>query len=149
MANKLSLSIVCLSIGFLMLPITTLAATSNLIPDPNAAGAPYVSVQAQPCANAEIDPTKASVSQPANASCTINRIATRFLYDLYFLMGAVAVLMLLYSGILYIQANGNAEATKKARQNIINVILGIVLLTASYLIIEVISGAVKFFTPNV
>ena len=145
MVNSLRRVFACLLFGVFMLPSCGQAA--NLIPNPNAPGAPYVSVQAQPCTKANIDPSKASVSQPADAACTLNRIGDRFLFDLFYLMGAVAVIMLVYSGFLYIQANGNAEATKKARQNILNVILGIVLLTASYTIVELFTGAVKFFKP--
>lgn len=127
-----------------LLPASVLAA--DLIPNVNDSNGSYVSVQAQPCGS-KVDPAHPSASQPGNASCTVNRIVNRFLSDLFYLMGAVAVLLLIYSGILYIQANGNAEATKKARQNIVNILLGILLLTTSYTIIELLKGTAAYFKP--
>ena len=121
---------------------------TDLIPNINSANNTYISLQAQPCnLKNKIDPNHPTASQADDVSCTVKRITDRFMSDLFYLMGAIAVLMLVYAGITYIRSNGDMDAAKKARQTIINVIAGIILLAASYAIIELISGAAHFFKP--
>jgi hypothetical protein len=50
--------------------------------------------------------------------------------------GGVAVIFLIYYGILYITSQGNPERTKMARAGIINAIVGIVIIVAAYAIIR-------------
>ncbi len=49
--------------------------------------------------------------------------------------GALAVIYLIYSGILYITAAGNPDAAKKGQQGIINAIIGIIIIVAAYFIV--------------
>ena len=51
--------------------------------------------------------------------------------------GALAVIYLIYSGILYITAAGNPDSAKKGQQGIINAVIGIVIIVAAYFIIGV------------
>ena len=48
--------------------------------------------------------------------------------------GAIAVIFLIYSGIVYITAGGNAEQATKARQGIINSLIGIAIIVFAYAI---------------
>lgn len=50
---------------------------------------------------------------------------------------ALAVIYLIYSGILYITAAGNPDAAKKGQQGVINGVIGIVIIVAVYTIIRV------------
>lgn len=75
----------------------------------------------------------------------VNLIVTRVLNFIYLVLGGVAVLMLLYAGIQYITANGSADVMKKARQNITNVVFGIVLLASSYAVIRLIVAIAQYF----
>ncbi len=56
--------------------------------------------------------------------------------------GAIAVLYLIYSGILYLTAAGNPDAAKKGQQGVVNAIIGIIIIALSYVIIKAVSGTV-------
>lgn len=61
--------------------------------------------------------------------------------------GALAFIYLLYSGILYITANGNPDQAKKAQSGIINAIIGIVIIVLAYAIFTAVrSQAVELGT---
>lgn len=49
---------------------------------------------------------------------------------------ALAVLYLIYSGIQYIVSAGNAEQAKKARNGVINAIIGIVIVMSAFFIVR-------------
>lgn len=57
--------------------------------------------------------------------------------------GALAFIYLLYSGILYVTANGNPDQAKKAQTGIINAIIGIVIIVAAYFIFTAIRGTAE------
>lgn len=52
--------------------------------------------------------------------------------------GMLAFLFLVYSGILYITSAGDAEKAKKAQMGLINVIIGIVVVSLSYVIVRTV-----------
>lgn len=56
--------------------------------------------------------------------------------------GALAVVYLLYSGILYITSAGNAEQAKKAQQGILNAIIGIIVILLAYFIVYAVANKI-------
>ncbi|MFA7244256.1 MAG: pilin [Patescibacteria group bacterium] len=54
--------------------------------------------------------------------------------------GALAVIYLIYSGILYITAAGNPDSAKKGQQGIINAVIGIVIIVAAFFIVRAAMG---------
>lgn len=62
---------------------------------------------------------------------TIQNIITWVL----FLAGALAIIYLIYGGLLYITAAGDAEKATKGRTALINAIIGIVIIALSYVIV--------------
>ena len=64
------------------------------------------------------------------------------------LISAIAVIFLIWSGIQYITARGNQDQLKKARQNIINIILAIVLVLSIYTLIGLITGTAEYFANH-
>lgn len=54
--------------------------------------------------------------------------------------GALAFIYLLYSGILYVTANGNPDQVKKAQQGILNAVIGIVIIALAYVIFTAVRG---------
>jgi len=85
----------------------------------------------------------------ANFNDTLNDfLDDRLLPFIFLLLGATAVILLIVAGIQYMTAAGNPDAVKKARQSITNIILGIVLLTASYGIIALILGTIEFLAKK-
>ncbi len=62
-------------------------------------------------------------------------IATQVLNWMLALAGLLAVAYLIYSGILYITAAGNPDQAKKGQQGVINAVIGIVIIAATWAII--------------
>lgn len=58
--------------------------------------------------------------------------------------GVMAFFYLVYSGILYLTAAGNAENAKKGQQGIINAIIGIIVILGAWIIVQAIAGSVNF-----
>jgi hypothetical protein len=54
--------------------------------------------------------------------------------------GALAVIYLIWAGIQYIQAGGDASKAKAARTSIINAIIGVVVILSAYTIIRFASS---------
>lgn len=60
--------------------------------------------------------------------------------------GALAALAIIYSGIMYITAGGDAEKALKARKNFLWAVIGIVIIVLSFVIFEWINQ-VLFNSP--
>ncbi|MEK9155843.1 MAG: hypothetical protein AAB360_00880 [Patescibacteria group bacterium] len=54
--------------------------------------------------------------------------------------GAIAVIYLIYSGILYLTAAGNPDAAKKGQQGVVNAIIGIIIIVLAYVIVNAVAG---------
>lgn len=65
---------------------------------------------------------------------TFGQLAYRAISILLFLAGAAAVLYLLWSGFQYITAGGDDEKAGNARKGIVNAIIGVVIVSAAFLI---------------
>ena len=53
--------------------------------------------------------------------------------DMIFVVaGILAFIYLVYSGFMYLTAGGNPDATKKGQQGILNGIIGLIIVFASY-----------------
>lgn len=93
-----------------------------------------------PCTSFVQQPTV----QPGSLQDLLNSTWDRVFGIIFLVLGIVAVIMLIYAGIQYITAAGqSAELVKKARQNILNVMLGIIIVITSY---GIISFLISFFT---
>ena len=57
------------------------------------------------------------------------------------IIGALAVVYLVYGGVIYITAGSDAEKAGKGRVAIVNAIIGIVIIAAAFLIINWVSKA--------
>ncbi len=80
-------------------------------------------------------------------NCSLNPILDRFQGFFFALITAMAVILLIWAGIEYIQAGGNQDAVKKARQRIINIVIGIILLVATYAVINLIIAGANYLHP--
>lgn len=63
------------------------------------------------------------------------------------LAGAIAVIYLVYGGILYITAGGDAEKATKGRTAIINAVIGIVIIVLALIIVTWVMNLIKSGTP--
>lgn len=57
--------------------------------------------------------------------------------------GAALIVVLLVGGVMYITSAGNEEQAGKAQKAITGAIIGIVVITVAYAIIEMLAGAFK------
>ena len=69
-----------------------------------------------------------------NATQTFANLTNRGISIILFVGGAAAVLYLLWSGFLYVTAGGDDEKAGKARKGVVNAIIGIVIISAAFLI---------------
>lgn len=63
-------------------------------------------------------------------------VATRVVTWILMLSGILAVIYLVYGGILYITAGGDAEKATKGRTALINAIIGIVIIALAFVIVQ-------------
>ncbi|GAB4143763.1 MAG: hypothetical protein OHK0017_01530 [Patescibacteria group bacterium] len=60
-----------------------------------------------------------------------------------FVLTAIAVLMIVYAGFLFVIDGGSGEKAGKGKKIIVNAIIGIVIAIASYTIVSLIVGAIS------
>jgi len=85
---------------------------------------------------------------PAQATGSLEGTLDHVITIILMIAGALAVIYLIYSGIIYITAAGNPDAAKKGQQGVINAIIGIVIIIAVYFIIRVAMGLGTGFTDT-
>lgn len=73
-----------------------------------------------------------SVSDTAGTG--VKDVANKIIDMVALVAGILAVIYLLYSGIIYITAGGNPDNAKKGQQGVINAIIGIVIIVLAYFI---------------
>lgn len=59
------------------------------------------------------------------------------------LLGIIAVVYFVYGGVLYMTAGSDAEKATKGRTVIVNAIVGIIIILASFVIIRLVAGALS------
>ncbi|USN96554.1 MAG: hypothetical protein H6797_05855 [Candidatus Nomurabacteria bacterium] len=62
---------------------------------------------------------------------------------LLFLLGAVAVIMIIIGGIRYATSNGDAQAVKSAKDVVLYAVIGLVVAILAYAIVNFVLGAFK------
>lgn len=67
---------------------------------------------------------------------TATNILTRIVNWILALAAALALIYLIYGGIVYITAAGNEEKTKAGKSALLSAIIGLVIIFLSYLIID-------------
>jgi hypothetical protein len=93
------------------------------------------------------DPGGQAPTQVSGSVQTIlSGLQANLLRDVYLLLGAIAVIMLIVAGIQYIQSAGDPGKAKTSRAAIVNIVAGIIVIAASYLVIEVITNVAHFFS---
>lgn len=68
-------------------------------------------------------------------SSGLTELITLILTWLFAFAGVIAVIYLIYGGILYITAGGDAEKATKGRTALVNAIIGIVIITLAIVIV--------------
>ncbi|HOX41569.1 MAG TPA: hypothetical protein PK263_05260 [bacterium] len=73
-------------------------------------------------------------------SVTLSELVARLTNFFLIIAGVLAFIYLLYAGILYITAGNNPDQAKKAQSALIHVIIGIIVISLSYLIVRVVAN---------
>ncbi|MEI6477430.1 MAG: hypothetical protein WCO52_00360 [bacterium] len=87
----------------------------------------------------------------SDAVALIGTIYTQAFTIITLLAGALAVLYIIYNGVQYITSNGNPEKAKVARQGIINAVIGIAIVVATFFIIRIgitVGNDITTSSPN-
>lgn len=69
---------------------------------------------------------------------SVPELAGTIIKGLMGVLGTIALVMMLYAGVLYMTARGNSEQTTKARDTILWAGIGIVVIFASYALVDFI-----------
>lgn len=60
---------------------------------------------------------------------------------LLFVIGIIAVIMIIVGGIRYTLSNGNASSTKEAKDTILYAVIGLIVASMAYAIVNFVVGA--------
>lgn len=75
-------------------------------------------------------------------------VATRIVEWVLMLAGIIAVIYLVYGGILYITAGGDAEKATKGRTALVNAIIGIIIIILAVVIVQWVARIIKSGTTG-
>ena len=83
---------------------------------------------------------------PTTGNYTIKQLVEVIASWVLYAGGAIAFIYLIYGGILYITAGGDAEKATKGRTAIINAVIGIIIIFLALVIIRWVTGG-SIFRP--
>ena len=78
---------------------------------------------------------------PSVVLSDLSTLVMRIINWISVIAAVLAIIYLVYSGIIYITAAGNPDAAKKGQQGVINAIIGIVIIVLAYVIATAVAGA--------
>jgi len=78
---------------------------------------------------------------PSVITSDLSTLVMRIINWISVIAAVLAIIYLIYSGIIYITAAGNPDAAKKGQQGVINAIIGIVIIVLAYVIATAVAGA--------
>ncbi len=96
-----------------------------------------------PTSMALISPSDAPslIQQQTGGEGDVKSFANTIINFALLFLGFICVVVIIYSGFLYVTSAVDEEATGKAKTNIINAIIGIVLIMASFAIVNTVLKA--------
>ncbi|MGA3150597.1 MAG: Mbov_0395 family pilin-like conjugal transfer protein [Candidatus Saccharimonadales bacterium] len=83
-----------------------------------------------------INPQQDNLPRTQANNDTLQAILT----DVFVLLGAIAIFMIVVAGLLYITARGNPEKVTTARNRILYSVMGLVLAASAVAIVNVVLG---------
>ncbi len=64
------------------------------------------------------------------------QIITSIINTILYFVGAIVIVLMLWAGFKWMTSAGNTDAIKKSRETIINAVIGLVIIFASYVIVN-------------
>ena len=83
--------------------------------------------------------TSAGISTPKDANVVIKNVTN----IMFFIIGAVSVIMLIYGGIRYTTSGGNTNSVTAAKNTVIYSIVGLVISILAYAIVNFVVTNIK------
>ena len=83
--------------------------------------------------------TSAGTSTPTDANVVIKNVTN----IMFFIIGAVSVIMLIYGGIRYTTSGGNTNSVTAAKNTVIYSIVGLVISILAYAIVNFVVTNIK------
>jgi glucose uptake protein GlcU len=113
----------------LLLPLFMLGMVA-MTPAPAYAASAY-----QACGSNNPSPVCASTND-----AQVNSIIKTLVNTLIFILGAIAVIMIVVGGIRYTTSNGDASGIKSAKDTILYAVVGVVVSLLAYTIVNFVLG---------
>lgn len=79
-----------------------------------------------------------------NGTNIITGVAATVINLILLFAGILAVIYLVISGVTYVTAGGDTAKAEKGRTGIVNAIIGLVIISAAYIIVRFVGGALEF-----
>lgn len=79
----------------------------------------------------------------SNANANLGQFIQAIVNWVLVIAGVVAVVYLIYGGLLYITAGGDAEKATKGRTAVVNAIIGVVIILLSFIIVTWVGNIVN------
>lgn len=111
--------------------VSGLVATLSIAPN-------VAAMTIDPCAG-----TAVGSSELCNDTTTAEGAIEIIANILFFIIGAVAVIMIIYAGVRYTTSGGNPEAVKSAKNTLLYSVIGLVVAIFAYAIVRWIVGRVS------
>jgi hypothetical protein len=91
------------------------------------------------CSNANASSAVCQSSKKDNVKDIVAKVINILLY----ILGAVAVIMIIIGGFMYAVSGGDATAVTKAKNTILYSVVGLVIAILAYAIVQFVIGAIK------
>lgn len=82
-------------------------------------------------------------NKDTNGTAILTNTAVTVINLILLIAGILAVIYLIWSGVLYITAGGDTGKADKGRTGIVNAIIGLVIISAAYLLVRFVGGAIS------
>jgi uncharacterized membrane protein YuzA (DUF378 family) len=139
MVKKLKLMILSLSYVFALLLPAAIAVPAYAAVPPET-----TNIQQHLCSGSNLDLTdKTCTTSNLDAGQNATDVITKIINILSVVIGAIAVLMIIFGGFRYVTSAGSAEGTKSARQTIIYAIVGLVVVALAQIIVHFVLNTVS------
>jgi small-conductance mechanosensitive channel len=83
---------------------------------------------------------------PNITSADPKQMTVNIINYLLFFLGVIAVVAIIYAGILFLTSGGEAERTTRARSTLIYAIIGIIIIVLAFAIVRWVADT---FAPNI
>jgi hypothetical protein len=74
---------------------------------------------------------------------SVSDVASSLIFTVLSIVGILFMILLIYSGVRWMTAGGNEDTVKTAKKNIINAVIGLIIVTAAYSIAYFIVSTVE------